>query len=63
VPDLRANDFQFRGSLGNEMCGHEAFKEYVLSVRKALADYTVKSLFALPKDITLLPRCAFLDAM
>jgi steroid delta-isomerase-like uncharacterized protein len=39
VPDLLANDFQFRGSLGKDMCGHEAFKEYVRSVRSALADY------------------------
>src|SRR5216683_1867492 len=39
IPDLLANDFQCRGSLGTEMCGHEAFREYVLSVRRALADY------------------------
>jgi SnoaL-like polyketide cyclase len=37
--DLLANDFWFRGSLGTEMHGHEAFKDYVRSVRGALTDY------------------------
>jgi steroid delta-isomerase-like uncharacterized protein len=37
--DLLAKDFVFRGSLGNELTGHDAFKEYVRSVRGALADY------------------------
>ena len=33
VSDLLAADFAFRGSLGTELSGHNAFKEYVLSVR------------------------------
>jgi steroid delta-isomerase-like uncharacterized protein len=37
--DLLANDFWFRGSLGTEMHGHDAFKDYVRSVRGALTDY------------------------
>jgi len=37
--DLLASDFLFRGSLGAELQGREPFKEYVLSVRRALADH------------------------
>ena len=37
--DLLANDFWFRGSLGTEMLGHDAFKDDVRSVRGALTDY------------------------
>jgi steroid delta-isomerase-like uncharacterized protein len=37
--ELLSPDFSFRGSLGNEMRGHEEFKSYVRSVRGALADY------------------------
>lgn len=36
--DLLASDFVFRGSLGAELRGREAFAEYVRSVRRALAD-------------------------
>lgn len=36
---LVAEDFTFRGSLGMELQGRAAFKNYVLSVRGALADY------------------------
>jgi hypothetical protein len=36
---LLSRDFRFRGSLGSELRGHEAFAEYVRSVRAALADY------------------------
>jgi predicted ester cyclase len=37
--ELLTPEFSFRGSLGNEMRGREAFKNYVRSVRVALADY------------------------
>ena len=37
--DLLSVDFAFRGSLGNEMKGHDRFCEYVRSVRGALAQY------------------------
>ncbi len=37
--ELLARDFLFRASLGNEMRGREEFKQYVRSVRGALADY------------------------
>jgi steroid delta-isomerase-like uncharacterized protein len=37
--ELLSDDFLFRGSLGDELQGREAFKNYVRSVRTALADY------------------------
>lgn len=37
--ELLARDFSFRGSLGSELRGVEAFREYVHSVRSALAGY------------------------
>ncbi len=37
--ELLAEDFSFRGSLGSELVGVEAFREYVRSVRSALAGY------------------------
>jgi predicted ester cyclase len=37
--ELLIEDFSFRGSLGAELRGREAFKEYVRSVRGALASY------------------------
>jgi steroid delta-isomerase-like uncharacterized protein len=39
VSDLLSEDFSFRGSLGTALRGHEAFKDYVRSVRGSLADY------------------------
>jgi len=37
--DLLSIQFCFRGSLGVELCGLDAFRDYVQSVRAALADY------------------------
>jgi steroid delta-isomerase-like uncharacterized protein len=37
--DLLSEGFLFRGSLGSEMRGREAFLEYVRTVRGALAEY------------------------
>jgi predicted ester cyclase len=37
--DLLSADFSFRGSLGAEMRGREAFKDYVQAVRGTLASY------------------------
>ena len=42
--DLLAKDFRFRGSLGPELRGHDSFREYVRSVRRALADYNCEVL-------------------
>ena len=44
VPDLLSPGFEFRGSLGLEMCGHESFKEYVRSVRSSLSNYNCEIL-------------------
>ena len=37
--ELLTPQFSFRSSLGNDMRGREAFKNYVRTVRAALADY------------------------
>jgi len=37
--ELLTPEFSFRGSLGNEMRGREAFQNYVRTVRAALPDY------------------------
>jgi steroid delta-isomerase-like uncharacterized protein len=39
ISTLLKPDFAFRGSLGNEVVGQDAFSEYVRSVRNALAQY------------------------
>jgi steroid delta-isomerase-like uncharacterized protein len=39
IPELLADGFAFRGSLGVEMRGRKAFAEYVHSVRESLSDY------------------------
>lgn len=39
VSELLAEDFSFRGSLGVELHGREAFREYVRSIRQSLANY------------------------
>ncbi|HXH50453.1 MAG TPA: ester cyclase, partial [Terriglobia bacterium] len=42
--DPLAKDFRFRGSLGSELRGLDAFCEYVRSVREALAEYNCEIL-------------------
>jgi steroid delta-isomerase-like uncharacterized protein len=44
ISDLLAIDFRFRGSLGTELRGHDAFKQYVRSVRESLSDYSCEIL-------------------
>jgi predicted ester cyclase len=39
APEIIAEGFVFRGSLGADLRGREAFLQYVRSVREALADY------------------------
>lgn len=39
VPELLAEGFAFRGSLGSELRGREAFVHYVRSVRGSLSNY------------------------
>jgi predicted ester cyclase len=50
ISDLLAIDFRFRGSLGTELSGHDAFKEYVRSVRESLADYSCEILACVAED-------------
>jgi predicted ester cyclase len=44
IQGLLARAFVFRGSLGSEMVGHEAFGNYVRSVRGALGSYNCEIL-------------------
>lgn len=44
MSDLLCKEFTFRGSLGTELKGHDAFKEYVRSVRESLSDYSCEIL-------------------
>jgi len=39
IPELLAEDFVFRGSLGDEMTGHGPFEEYAKLLRGALGNY------------------------
>jgi len=39
IPELLAEKFVFRSSLGSEMLGHKAFEDYVCSVRGSLSNY------------------------
>ena len=39
IPELLAEGFAFRGSLGSEVRGHKAFEDYVCSVRASLSNY------------------------
>ena len=39
ISELLAEDFSFRGSLGMDLRGREAFTEYVKSIRTSLAGY------------------------
>lgn len=50
VPDLLHRDFHFRGSLGADLQGHEAFTDYVRAVHHALADYRCEILACVSED-------------
>jgi steroid delta-isomerase-like uncharacterized protein len=59
VPDLLHPDFHFRGSLGAELHGHEAFKDYVRAVRHALADYRCEILACVAEGNTASAKMKF----
>lgn len=40
IPEVLADKFVFRGSLGLEKTGHEGFSEYLDLINKALGNYT-----------------------
>jgi predicted ester cyclase len=59
VTELLTPDFSFRGSLGNEMRGQEEFKNYVRSVRGALADYRCEILSCVSEGKQAFARMQF----
>jgi steroid delta-isomerase-like uncharacterized protein len=59
APHLLADNFRFRGSLGSELEGCEAFKAYVRSVRAALADYRCDILDCVSEDGMAFARMRF----
>ncbi len=48
--ELLSEDFAFRGSLGVDMRGREAFKEYVRMVREALTNYRCEILACVSEE-------------
>lgn len=56
---LLAADFAFRGSLGREMRGHEAFKDYVRSVREPLGEYNCEILECVSEQSRAFARMRF----
>lgn len=40
IPVLLADDFRFRGSLGNETVGHAQFADYVRLIRRGFPDFS-----------------------
>jgi steroid delta-isomerase-like uncharacterized protein len=48
--ELLAEDFSFRGSLGVELQGVHAFKEYVESIRTALGEYRCEIMDCVAED-------------
>ncbi len=59
MSDLLAIDFSFRGSLGPELKGHEAFKEYVRAIRGALSDYRCEILTCITEANQAFARMRF----
>ncbi len=56
--DLLSADFSFRGSLGNESIGRDAFGEYVCSFEPLLPSIIARSSNASRMTSGRLPRCA-----
>ena len=57
--ELLTPEFSFRGSLGNEMRGRDAFKNYVRSVRAALADYECEILSCVAEENQAFAKMCF----
>jgi len=58
--ELLTPQFSFRGSLGNEMRGREAFKKYVRTVRTALVDYQCEILSCVTEGNQAFAKMCFL---
>lgn len=54
IPQLLAEGFVFRGSLGSETCGQQEFRDYVCAVRGGLSNYRCEIL-----DCVAEGDCAF----
>ena len=59
VYDLLTEEFSFRGSLGTEIRGREAFQDYVRSIREALANYHCEILRCVAEEDTAFARMRF----
>jgi hypothetical protein len=59
VFDLLTEEFSFRGSLGTEIRGREAFQDYVRSIREALANYHCEILRCVAEGDTAFARMRF----
>ena len=57
--DLLTADFQFRGSLGDTLHGHEAFLGYVRAVRTSLSDYRCEVLQCVSEGENAFARMRF----
>ena len=59
IAELATDDFSFRGSLGPELRGAEAFMDYARSVRTALADYRCQILACVQEGDRAFARMLF----
>ena len=59
IPALLSAEFLFRGSLGREMRGHQAFSDYVCSVRGSLSSYRCEILDCVSEGDSAFARMRF----
>jgi steroid delta-isomerase-like uncharacterized protein len=59
ISTLLKPKFAFRGSLGNELVGQDAFSEYVRSVRNALAQYHCEIVECVAEDNRAFAKMCF----
>ena len=59
IPRLLARDFTFRGSLGDQIRGHEAFADYVRSVRGSLTNYRCNILDCVHEETRVFAKMRF----
>jgi len=59
VSQLVAKDFVFRGSLGSEVRGRDAFLEYVRGIRAAVGDYRAEILACVTEELFAFAKMRF----
>ena len=59
IPELLAEGITFRGSLGNEISGHQEFRDYVCSVRNGLSKYRCEILDCVTEGDAAFARMRF----